>query len=64
MPKGSLYREGPFPVEGPLISFYKGFTLGFAYGMMIIGVLYTSGYLAKVKAYKKRLINRLFAKKA
>ena len=55
---------GPFPVDGPLISFFKGFTLGCAYSMMIVGVLYTSGLLAKIKAYKKRLINRLFAKNA
>lgn len=54
---------GPFPVDGPLISFCKGFSLGFAYSMMIMGVLYTSGCLAKIKAYKKQLINRLFSKK-
>ena len=55
---------GPFPVDGSLILFCKDFALGFAYGMMIAGVLYTSGYLAKISAYKKRLINRLFTKKA
>lgn len=55
---------GPFPVDGSFISFCKGFTLGFAYSMMIVGVLYTSGCLTKIKAYKKRLINRLFTKKA
>lgn len=53
---------GPFPVDGPLISFCKGFALGFAYSMMIAGVLYTSGCLAKIKAYKKRLMNRIFTK--
>lgn len=34
-----------------------GCALGFAYGMMIVGVLYTSGCLAKFKAFKMRLLN-------
>lgn len=41
---------GPFPVDGPLISFCKGFALGFAYSMMIAGALYTSGCLVKLQA--------------
>ena len=32
--------------------------LGFAYGIMIAGVLYTSGCLLKFKAFKKRLLKR------
>lgn len=32
--------------------------LGFAYGIMIVGVLYTSGCLMKFKAFKRRLIER------
>ena len=32
--------------------------LGFAYGIMITGVLYTSGCLMKFKAFKKRLLKR------
>lgn len=32
--------------------------LGFAYGIMIVGVLYTSGCLMKFKAFKKRLFER------
>lgn len=32
--------------------------LGFAYGIMVVGVLYTSGCLMKFKAFKKRLIER------
>lgn len=35
-----------------------GCVLGFAYGMMIVGVLYTSGLLAKFRAFKKRLFRR------
>lgn len=35
-----------------------GCALGFAYGMMIVGVLYTSGYLTKLKAFKTRLLKR------
>ena len=49
---------GPFPVDGPLISFCKGFALGFAYSMMIAGVLYTSGYMAKIQAFKKRILGK------
>ena len=32
--------------------------LGFAYGIMITGILYTSGCLARFKAFKKRLLKR------
>ena len=49
---------GPFPVDGHLISFCKGVALGFAYGTMIVGVLYTSGYLAKIKAFKRRMLGK------
>lgn len=35
-----------------------GISLGFSYGMMIVGVLYTSGVLAKVRAWKLRLLKR------
>ena len=49
---------GPFPVDGPLISFCKGFALGFAYSIMIVGALYTSGYLAKIKAFKRRMLGK------
>ena len=33
--------------------------LGFAYGMMLVGVLYTSGQLARLRALKLRLLKRL-----
>lgn len=32
--------------------------LGFAFGMMIVGVMYTSGFLAKYCAFKKRIAKR------
>ena len=32
--------------------------LGFAYGVMLVGIIYTSGYLAKIKAFKRRLMKR------
>ena len=47
-----------YKAENPLGDFITGFTLGFSYGMMILGVLYTSGYLAKFKAFKMRLLRR------
>ncbi len=33
--------------------------LGFAYGIMIVGVLYTSGCLARFKAFKRRVLGRI-----
>lgn len=33
--------------------------LGFVGGVLIVGALYTSGYLARIKALKKRLISHL-----
>ena len=33
--------------------------LGFAYGMMLVGVLYTSGRLARLRALKLRLLKRM-----
>lgn len=35
-----------------------GCALGFAYGMMIVGVLYTSGFLVKFQAAKRRLLKK------
>lgn len=32
--------------------------LGFAYGIMLTGILYTSGCLARFKAFKRRLLKR------
>ena len=32
--------------------------LGFSFGMMMVGVMYTSGFLMKFKALKKRLLTR------
>ena len=47
-----------YKAENPLGDFFTGFTLEFSYSMMILGVLYTSGYLAKFKALKMRLLRR------
>ena len=47
-----------YKAQNPLGDFITGLTLGFSYGMMILGVLYTSGYLAKFKAFKMRLLRR------
>ena len=44
-------------VENGFLGFLHGFMLGFSYGTMIIGVLYTSGCLMKIKAFKKRIFN-------
>lgn len=38
--------------------FLKGATLGIALGSMILGLLYVTGVLAKVTAFKKRLIGK------
>lgn len=46
-------------VQNELLEFCEGFTLGFSYSMMIVGILYTSGCLAKLKALKKRMLGRM-----
>ncbi len=38
------------------LGFVKGATIGFALVAMIMGILYTTGTLEKVKAFKRRLI--------
>lgn len=43
----------------PVIDFAKGVSLGIAYGMMITGVLYTSGLLVKLMNLKKKAVGRL-----
>ena len=49
------YAAGmPAGWEGP-----ASCALGFAYGMMLTGILYTSGRLAKFRAWKLRLLGRL-----
>ena len=47
-----------YKAENPFGDFLTGFMLGFSYGMMILGVLYTSGYLAKFRAFKMKLFRR------
>ena len=43
----------------PVIDFVRGFALGIAYGIMILGVLYTSGIMLKLMNLKKKAIGRL-----
>ena len=38
--------------------FVKGMTYGIALGVMIMGVLYTTGLMSKFQAFKLRLIGR------
>lgn len=45
-------------VHNELLDFCEGFTLGFSYSVMIGGILYTSGCLAKIKAFKKRIMGK------
>ena len=47
-------------VESGLLDFLHGFMLGFSYGTMILGVLYTSGCLVKIKAFKTAFKKRIF----
>ena len=40
---------------------YEGigsFGLGIAFGMIILGVIFTSRYAARIRAFKRRLLNR------
>lgn len=45
-------------VHNELLDFCEGFTLGFSYSVMIGGILYTSGCLAKLQAFKKRIMGK------
>ena len=38
--------------------------LGFAFGMVLIGVIFTSRYAVKIRAFKQRLLNKLKEDKA
>ena len=42
----------------PAGDFAKGMTYGIATGVMILGILYTTGLMAKLQAYKMRLLGR------
>lgn len=39
-------------------NFLGGMCLGITFGMMIVGVLMTSKYAAKIRVYKKKLLHR------
>lgn len=39
-------------------NFLGGLCLGITFGMMIVGVIMTSKYAAKIRAYKMRLLHR------
>ncbi|MBO5281914.1 MAG: helix-turn-helix transcriptional regulator [Lachnospiraceae bacterium] len=41
----------------PLTEFLAGLTLGLPLGIMAVGILYTSGGLVKIKAFKRKLLN-------
>lgn len=45
--------------DNGISGFASGFALGFSFSIMGGGVLYTSGWLLKFKAFKKRLLHRL-----
>ncbi len=40
------------------IGFIKGVTLGITFGAMILGLLFVTGRMAKVTAFKKRILDR------
>ena len=39
-------------------NFFGGFCLGIMFGMMIVGVIMTSKYASRIRAYKMRLLHR------
>lgn len=53
-----MFMEFMGMTDTDIEEFTSGAALGFAYGVMIVGVLYTSGYLAKIRAFKMRLLKR------
>ena len=40
------------------IGFVKGLALGIAFGAMLLGLLFVTGRMAKVMAFKRRLLGR------
>lgn len=42
----------------PLIGFLKGFSIGIALAVMILGILYVTGTMTKVCASKKRMLGK------
>lgn len=48
-----LRLENTSPYEG-----IASFGLGIAFGMLILGVIFTSRYAAKIRAFKLRLLKR------
>ena len=40
------------------IGFLKGITFGLAFGAMILGILYTTGAMMKIQAFKMRLLGK------
>lgn len=40
------------------IGFAKGSSIGLVFAAMVLGLIYTSGYMTKLMAFKKRLIGR------
>lgn len=45
-------------VMTPFIGFVKGFSIGIALGVMIWGILYATGTMTKVCAFKKRMLGK------
>lgn len=44
--------------NGGISEFIASCSLGFPFGMMLVGILYTSGWLMKIKAFRKRIRNK------
>lgn len=42
--------------EGIFWDFLRGFFLGIDFGMLILGALYTSGHMARFRAFKRKLL--------
>ena len=43
---------------GGIAEYIAGCSLGFPLGMMAVGILYTSGWLMKIKAFRKRMLKK------
>ena len=41
-----------------IVGAIKGFSLGVSYGMLLIGFLYTSGFLVKIRKFKLKLLGK------
>ena len=54
-----IFLEFFLELSTPALDFVKGMALGYSYGMLVGGILFTSGVMYKLNAGKKKLLTKL-----